>query len=80
MQDMSELEYRASHPGSVRMYDMQLDTYRDVTQRDVDLLHRAATNWGGTKKAVEDLAGAVAGMHDRYMAHVREISANAGQD
>ncbi len=72
------MEYRASHPGCIRMYDIGIDEFRDVTQRDVDLLIRAAGNWGSTKKGIEDLAASVAGLHARYLAAVRSVDGNSG--
>jgi hypothetical protein len=78
MSQTKEMEYRASHPGCIRMYDIQLDDFRDVTQRDIDLLTKAATNWGSAKQGIEELAASVAGMHQRYMEHVRTINGNSG--
>jgi len=75
-----EMEYRAAHPGCVRLYDISLDEYRDVTQRDVDLLYRAAQNWGATREAIKNLSDATNGLHEKYMANVRSISGNSGAD
>lgn len=78
MSSTEEMEYRAAHPKCVRIYDINFDEFRDITQRDVDLLQRAATNWGSTKKGVEELAASVAGLHERYMINVRSVNGNAG--
>lgn len=60
-----EEEYRAAHPEKLRMYDVQIDGFRDVTQRDIHLLNRAAQNWGRVKDFVEKL-------HQEYMSRINE--------
>lgn len=37
---MTEDEYRAAHPGCVRMYDFRIDGFRDVTKDDILILVR----------------------------------------
>lgn len=37
---MTEDEYRAAHPERLRVYDIGMDDYRDVTQADVDQMMR----------------------------------------
>lgn len=38
-----EESYRAAHPGTLRLYDIGLDEWRDVTQADVDQMMRKLT-------------------------------------
>lgn len=61
------------------MYDIGLDEFRDVTQRDVDLLQRAASNWGSTRQAIEQLAFVTGELHKKFMSHVSAISGNSGE-
>lgn len=32
---MTEDEYRAANPEKIRMYDVRIDTFRDVTKEDI---------------------------------------------
>jgi hypothetical protein len=41
---LTEEEYRAEHPGVLRLYDIRLDDFRDVTQADVDQMMRRLTD------------------------------------
>ncbi len=68
----SEAEYRGKHPRCVRIYDVNFDGYRDVTQFDIDILMTAALNWATTREEVEKLADSVKERHATY----REMTKN----
>jgi hypothetical protein len=42
-EEVSEDEYRAANPGKLRLYDIGMDEFRDVTQSDVDQMMRKLT-------------------------------------
>lgn len=51
---MIEKEYRSKYPEKLRIYDISLDEYRDVTQEDVDRMVAVVQAYGAIRKAVSD--------------------------
>lgn len=52
---MTEDEYRAEHPGVLRMYDVSMDDWRDVTQDDIEVLLSACTRLATLRSDIESL-------------------------
>lgn len=42
----TEAEYRASHPGELRLYDVGIDDFRAATQKDLDAMQDICQAYG----------------------------------
>lgn len=54
---MTEDEYRAAHPERIRMYDIRIDGFRDVTKDDILALVRRCKEYDVPCTGVVDQAG-----------------------
>jgi hypothetical protein len=63
---MTEAEHRLNHPKGLRIYDIQLDGFRDATQKDLDDLNAVS-------KAYGKLRGLVAQVHSELVDGLRQI-------
>ena len=48
-----EDEYRRAHPERLRIYDISIDEFRDVTQYDIDQMQTVANSWGKIRLSVD---------------------------
>lgn len=64
MPQVTEEEYRKLHPERPRIYDIGLDEYRDVTQKDADTYSALMSTYGR-------LRAIFAKTHDELMAAIK---------
>lgn len=60
---ITEHDYRMANPRVPRMYDIQIDAFRDVTQKDID-------TFGATLRAYGRLRTEMKKVHDELVADI----------